>query len=310
MPTPRQSTRLGHIDLARKVLAIAHERGMRRGDHLPEQLLSELCGVSRTPIRSAFKILFENDFLTWREEEGYFLELDDAESLLQAQRRLEEFEQSLAQTILTDRSLRRIGEVESVNALMRKYGASRHIVQNALKVLSQDGIVTQLPGRSWSFQPLLDSPRAQEQSLNFRMAIEPQAILEPNFRLDPKKAGVLRLRMQDMLQAREGGIGSTTFLALDTDFHSFVGECSGNQFARNAIIAHHRLRRATQRAISIPDFRLRQALKEHIEILESLQTGQFELAADLMLVHLRRSRTVRPETVNRGAPPMVRGVRA
>jgi len=310
MPGKRRSARQSHLALAQNVLAYIQERGMRRGDHLPEQLFSEHCGVSRTPIRSAFKILFENDILTWREEEGYFLNVDDASVLSQTLHRLGEGEQSLAQRILADRSQRRIDDVQSVSSLARRYNVSRHSVLNSLKILSQDGIVNQLPGRSWAFHPLLDTQGAVEQSLRFRMALEPQAILEPGFNFDRKKGGVIRRRMQELLQRGDGEINANVFLNLDTDFHSFVGECSANRFLRSALTTHQRLRHATQRNFSIPEFRLRQSLEEHIEILDSLQTGQLELAADLMLIHLRRSHSVRPDALNRGGPPMMHGGRA
>jgi len=305
MEQRRRSAKESHLRLAREILSVAQERGAKRGDHLPEQLYSELCGVSRTPIRSAFKILFERDILSWREDEGYFLDIDGRD-LAQAQDQLDTMERSLAEIILADRSQRRIGDVQSVSALARKYGTSRHSVLNALKILSQTGVVSQLPGRSWVFQPLLDSPRAIDQSLSFRMVIEPLAILEPGFQLDRGKASTLARRMQDMLAVQDSGIRGTVFHNLDTDFHSLIGEGSANRFARSTILAHQKLRRATQTGISIPDFRLRQALREHLDILDNLGSGQFELAADLMVVHLRRSRTARPEAANRGAPPMLR----
>lgn len=306
MEQRRRSAYQGHLRLAQDILGLAQERGAKEGEHLPEQLYSELCGVSRTPIRSAFKILYEKEILSWREDEGYFLAVDGRDGLARAQDQLDEIEQSLAQIILTDRNQRRIGDVQSVSALARKYGASRHAVLNALKILSQDGIVSQMQGRSWVFQPLLDSPRAVDESLSFRMVLEPQAIQEPGFAHDRGRAASLARRMQDMLSAPEGGIRASVFLTLDTDFHSFIGECSANRFARSAILAHQKLRRATQSGLSIPDFRLRQALREHLDILDCLQAGQFDLAADLMVVHLRRSRTARPEAANRGAPPMTR----
>jgi DNA-binding GntR family transcriptional regulator len=227
-----------------------------------------------------------------------------------ALRRLEEAEQSLADMILADRAQRRIEDVQSVSALARKYGASRHSVLNALKVLSQDGIVTQLPGRAWAFQPLLDSPRAVDESLTFRMALEPDAILAPGFALDRKKSEVIRRRGLELLALPEGRLSAAGFLRADCEFHSFIADCSANRFARGSLLAHHRLRRATQKAMSLPEFRLRQAVEEHLGILDSLERNEFDLAADQMVLHLRRSRSSRPDAANRGAPPLMRSLRA
>ncbi|MEP3437149.1 MAG: GntR family transcriptional regulator [Hoeflea sp.] len=283
---------------------------MKAGDHLPEKLFSDSCGVSRTPIRAAFRVLEENNILYRREEEGYFLAISESDELLRAAQTLEGMGQTLADRILSDRAERRIGDVQSVSALARKYNASRHSVLFALKILSQDGVATQLPGRSWAFQPMLDSPKAMDESLAFRLILEPQAILAPGFAVDSKKAGILRGRMEDFLSIREGRITAAGFTRLDTEFHCFIAECSANRFARGTLLAHHRLRRATQKDTSVPDFRLRQSLEEHLGILDSLEQNQFDIAADQMVLHLRRSRTRRPEAANRGIPPLIRRPRA
>ncbi len=305
----RRNARQNHLILAQQILSTALERGMSPGDHLPEQSLSDACGVSRTPIRSALKLLEENEFIHWREEEGYFLSISQADEIAEAIRKLEDLDDSLAARILSDRAERRIGDVQSVSALVRRYGATRNSVLNALKILSRDGIVAQLPGRAWAFQPMLDSPKAIEESLTMRLTLEPQAILAPGFVLDSKRAGLLRTQMEDMLRTSEGRITATGFHRIDTEFHGFIAECSGNRFLRGTLLAHQRLRRATQKDRSIPDFRLRQSLDEHLEILDSLERGQYELAADQMVLHLRRSRTRRPEAANRGIPPLMRSSR-
>ncbi|MCA0922331.1 GntR family transcriptional regulator [Pseudooceanicola nanhaiensis] len=309
MPESRRNARQNHLALAMRILALVRERNMSPGDHLPEQSFSEACGVSRTPIRSAFKLLEEKGILSWREEEGFFLELGRDDGLDEAAQELESLEDSLAHRILTDRAARRIDDLQSVSALARRYSTSRTSVLNALKILSRDGIVTQMPGRSWAFQPILDTPNAADESLQFRLQLEPQAILTPGFRLDAQKSGLLRGQMQDALQSAAGSIGNAGFLRLDVEFHMLVAEGSANRFVRGALMAHQRLRKATQKDFSIPDFRLRQSLEEHLDILDALEQMQFDVAADLMTLHLRRSRRRRPEAANRGIPPLMRGPR-
>lgn len=307
MARMRSHTRLNHLKLARQIITAALERDMQVGDHLPEQIFSRTCGVSRTPIRSAFKILEENGIVLRRAEEGYFLNIEPEQVLAAGALEIEELEDSLATRILSDRAARRISDVHSVSALARRYSASRSTVLNALKILSTDGIVVQLPGRAWAFQPILDTPNAIEESLAFRLVVEPQAILAPQFAMDSQKAGLMRHQMQDFLGRGDGRMSSQGFLRLDCDFHSFIAECSGNRFARGSLLAHQRLRLTTQKDISIPDFRLRQSLEEHLSILDSLERMQLALAADQMVLHLRRSQIRRPQTANRGIAPLSRG---
>lgn len=310
VPETRRNTRQSHLSLAKQILNVALERGMKPGDHLPEQAFSEVCGVSRTPIRSAFKLLEEKSILHWRQEEGYFLSVAAGGQAARALRDLEEAEDSLAHRILSDRAERRIDEVQSVSALARRYGASRNAVLLALKILSQDGIVTQLPGRAWAFQPMIDSPKSIDESFDFRLTMEPQAILAPGFSLDIKRAGLLRTQAEEFLNADEERITHGGFRRIDNEFHVLIAQCSANRFVRGGLLVHHRLRKASRRGSSTPNFRLRQAMAEHLEILDSLERNQFDLAADQMVVHLRRSRIRRPEAANRGIPPLLRGPRA
>ncbi|MEX1235844.1 MAG: GntR family transcriptional regulator [Roseovarius sp.] len=309
MSEMRRNIRQNHLTLAQKILSVALERGLRPGDHLPEETFSKACGVSRTPVRSAFKILEERDILEWRPEEGYFLALNSPEEISTTIRALEEAEHSIAHLILSDRAERRIGAVQSISALTRRYNAPRAAVLNALKILSKDGLVRQLPGRAWAFQPMIDSPDATDDSFDFRIAMEQQAIMAPDFVLDSQRAGLLREQMNGFLNTSEGGVTPTDFRRIDIEFHTLIAECSGNRFLRGSLTAHHRLRQASQKIAPSPEFRLRQAMVEHLEILDSLERNQFQLAADQIVVHLRRSRIRKPQAANRGIPPLAKGPR-
>lgn len=307
MPSSRSNTRQNHLKLARQIIEFVLERGMAEGAHLPESLLSDACGVSRTPIRSALKILEEGNIVQRREEGGFFLLLAPEKMAADGVAELEDMESSLAARILSDRAERRIVDIQSVSALVRRYDAPRSAVLNALKILSSDGIVVQLPGRAWAFQPILDTPNAVDESLAFRLSLEPQAILAPGFQADSLKIDLMRQQTEDFLQRPDGKLSSVTFLHLDCAFHSFIAESSGNRFARGVLLAHQRLRLSTQKDHTIADFRLRQSLEEHLDILDSLERMQLQLAADQMVLHLRRSHIRKPQTINRGILPLGRG---
>ncbi len=309
MTEARRNVRQNHLALAQKILSVAMARGLKSGDHLAEQTFSEACGVSRTPIRSAFKVLEERDILQWRQEEGYFLTLGTADEIASVIRALEDAENSVADRILSDRAERRISDVQSVSALTRRYKVPRASVLNALKILAKDGIVRQLPGRAWAFQPMVDSPAGLEDSFDFRLIMEPQAITAPEFALDSKRAGLLREQMNSTLSEGDGRLTPAIFRRIDIEFHTLIAECSGNRFLRGTLAAHHRLRKASQKSAAIPDFRLKQAMLEHLEILDSLERNQFQLAADQIIVHLRRSRIRKPQAANRGIPPLGQGSR-
>lgn len=306
MPATRRVARLNHLELARQVVAAAVELGLKAGDHLAEQKMSRACGVSRTPMRAAFKILEKQGVLSWRAEEGYYLAIGVSDGLAREQAKIEDGEQGLSHRILADRAARRIPEVQSVSALVRRYEVSRTTVLNALQILSRDGIVLQLPGRAWQFQPLLDTPSSVSESFAFRLHLEPQAILAPGFALDSMRANALRAQMRDFLERGEGRATAMDFHRIDLEFHSLIAECSGSRFYRGALMAHHRLRKLAQKGMTIPAFRMLKAMEEHVDILDSLERHQLELAADQMVLHLRRSSIRRPEAATRGIPPLFR----
>ncbi|MGQ0564930.1 MAG: GntR family transcriptional regulator [Gemmobacter sp.] len=304
VPVVQDRSGNSHALLARQVFDLAQLRGLKRGDRLPEQVFARACGVSRTPMRAAFKLLSENDFLWHEQGFGYRLAVDPeagADTLL---RRLDRLERPLADRILADRSARRLDDVLSVAALSRRYGVTRGVVSNALFVLQQEGIVARAPGQAWSFRPILDTAAALGESLEFRLILEPEAIRTPGFALDAARARQNRIDTAEALATPPGGLAAAVFHRIDTGFHALIARGASNRFVRDVLLAHHRLRRITQTEIATPEFRLRQALEEHIAILDSLERRQMDVAADRMVLHLRLSRNQRPDAANRGSPPL------
>ena len=307
MAVTRRASHQSHLSLAKQVVDVVFERGLRSGDHLPEQVFSDACSVSRTPIRSAFKLLESKGILEWRQERGYFLADLSPDAVTAALSELEGGEASLADRILADRADRRLSDIQSVSALARRYSTSRSAVLFALKVLDRDGVVAQLPGRAWAFQPMIDSPKALTESFELRLQMEPLALTSPGFALDGKKAAVLRGQMEDFMLLDEAAATAARFRRADIDFHILIAESSANRFVRSTLMAHHRLRMASKTGGTIPAYRMRKAMEEHLDILDSLDRKQNDLAADQMTVHLRKSNIRRPEAANRGISPLLRG---
>ena len=297
--------RRGHGDLARRILEQVRARGMQPGDHLAEQRFADLCGVSRTPIRSAFKLLESNGVLSWAPDVGYSLAVSPDVSQAAAFNLPDSFERQLADRILADRTGRRIGESVSVSALMRRLKVSRQSVLLALKILQSENVISQTPNQAWSFRPILDTGNAVGDSIDFRLILEPAAILAAGFVLDRQRAHILRKEAEAFLGAAESAGALAEFQRLDVEIHSLIAASSGNRFLRDCLLPHHRLRQLPGGTAAVTGFRLKQSMQEHIDILESLDAKQFEVAADLMRLHLRQSRIRRPSAVNRGSPALM-----
>ncbi|WP_334173911.1 GntR family transcriptional regulator [Pseudoxanthobacter sp.] len=295
-----------HIDLAQQVIAVARESGMQPGEHLPEQLVASRCNVSRTPVRKAFQILAEQGLLSPDAEGGFVLAVDPAafsgfDPVLAASD-----EEAFYEAVLRDLAARRIAEGQTVAALQRRYDASRATVLNVLQRLVEEQLVERAAGQQWIFKPVGMSGEALGHSFEFRLLTEPAALLSPGFRADPAVLAGLRQAMEALVAGGEPEFDRRLFERCDDEFHAMIARACGNPFLEEALLNHHRRRRTAQPHSSVSVFRLLQSTREHLQILEQIERGQMELAADLMRVHLRLSRTQRPRLLGRGVPAGLR----
>jgi len=82
-----------------------------------------------------------------------------------------------------------------------------------------------------------------------------------------------------------------------------VARSCGNPFMAEALANHHRRRRALPPSTPVNSYRLMQSNLEHLQILEQIERGQMDLAANLMRVHIQLSQSLRPRLAGRGVPP-------
>ncbi|MEW9838128.1 GntR family transcriptional regulator [Mesorhizobium marinum] len=176
------------------------------------------------------------------------------------------------------------------------------MVQKSLKILASGNWIEKAPGQSWLFRVGHEGPEALAESYDYRLLLEPAALLSPGFRLDEAQASALRLAMETQLASPESSFDIREFQRLDLDFHGMVARGSANRFVGDALADHLKLRRLPGALHGVNVFRLKQSTREHLAILDQLEGKQFEAAADLMRLHLRLSRSQRPQAASRGAP--------
>lgn len=309
MQSAARKPRTSHLDLAQRILDAVREQGFALEARLPEQQVATLCNVSRTPVRAALALLAERGIVVRDAEGGYRLAVEPSTQVDLAADLPSAEEDDLAAAVLRDRSARRLDATVTAGALARRYRVDRTTVLKALRRLAEEGFLERAPGQSWLFRPAPDSPDALAESYDFRLTLEPAAILAPGFRLDGARAAALRQGMEALLVAPDREFDVGEFQRLDRDFHVMVAAGSANRFVADALAAHHRLRRLPAAMPVVGVFRLRQSMREHLAILDHLESRQFEVAADLMRVHLRLSRSQRPQAANRGAPVLTATIR-
>ncbi len=296
-------TNFRHVELAQKILDVASERGMHPGERLAEQALASLCNVSRTPIRKALQILAERELVTADTDGGYLLAVDPVATARLEDTSEGEGENEIYAAILRDLSAGRISESQTVAALQRRYDVSRQTVQNALMKLAEESLAERGSGQQWVLKQFAISGDATAKSYEFRLATEPLALTLPDFKRDIPAMTALRQSMLILRGMNETTFDRKLFDRTDFDFHLLIARSCGNPFMAEALTNHHRRRRAMPPAVHINAFRLMQSNLEHIQILEQIERGQMELAADLMRVHIQLSQTQRPRLAGRGVPP-------
>lgn len=292
-----------HVELAQKILDYASERGMTPGERLAEQTLASHCNVSRTPVRKALQVLAERDLVSADADGGYVLSIDPMTVARLDDADEQDGDPEVYSAILRDLAAGRIGEAQTVAALQRRYDVSRQTVQNALQKLSEDNLAERGAGQQWLLKQFALGADAVAKSYEFRLATEPLALTLPDFRRDLPALTSLRQSMLILRSMSEADFDRRLFERTDFDFHMLVARGCGNPFMAEALVNHHRRRRSNTAATHVNTYRLMQSNLEHIQILEQIERGLMDLAADLMRVHIQLSQSQRPRLAGRGVPP-------
>jgi len=308
MQTTRSRPRSNHLDLAQRILAVVRDGGFRSGDRLAEQQIASMCNVSRTPVRAALRLLADQGVLKWQQDVGYALAIDPSGTVEAAADLPSADEDRLAESILRDRAARRLDETVTASGLSRRYDKDRRTVLKSLRILESENWIDKAPGQSWLFRAAQEGPEALAESYDYRLLLEPAA-LDAEFRLDEARTAAMRFGMEAQLASPEASFELREFQRLDLEFHGMVARGASNRFICEAILHHLKLRRLPGALHSVNVFRLKQSTREHLAILDQLEARQFEAAADLMRVHLRLSRSQRPQAASRGAPVLPAGAR-
>lgn len=275
--------------LASQIVELLRTAKRVAGEHLAEQEFADAFRVSRTPVREAFNLLEEMSVLEKRPNRGYFL-TRDANTLEHQHLQVGEEEDSVYFDIAADRLSGALPERFTENQLMRRYKVSRNRLVKLLLRMQHEGWLDRLPGHGWEFQPTLSSPEVYEQSFRFRLLIEPVALLEPGYALAPEVIENLRNQQQAML---DGGIFSYTrshTFQIGASFHETLVAGAQNPFLLESIRRVNRLRRLMEYRLTVNRSRMIQQCKEHLALLDIIESGNVKDASAFLERHLEGAR--------------------
>lgn len=192
----------------------------------------------------------------------------------------------------------RAGDVLSMEQLEERYGVSRTVVREVVKVLESIGVATSRRRVGVTFQPedrwealspviihwRLEGPRRMDQLgevSELRRGIEPQAARLAAERASASDAALLQAAAQGMSQTGpEGDLHA--YLRHDIDFHRTLLSASGNALlASFAPFVAEALTGRTDHDL-MPDVPEQQAIDWHLEVATAIVEGRPDLAEETM----------------------------
>ncbi|MFT4285832.1 MAG: FCD domain-containing protein [Protaetiibacter sp.] len=192
----------------------------------------------------------------------------------------------------------REGESVTIDELESRYGVSRSVIRETLKVLESKGMVASrrrvgvaiLPVRNWTlYDPAIirwrlasDGRQGQLRSLiELRLAIEPEAARLAAERATVDDASALMGVAAQLWAAGRGG-RMEEFIELDIEYHRLLLAASGNEmFAHlDSLIGEIISGRAAYGLM--PQNHSTDGLQLHVDVATAVQAGNTDLAHDAM----------------------------
>ena len=274
------------LQLAPQVIDMVRARSMRAGEPLREQTFAQALGVSRSPIRRVFALLAEWNLATQEPNRGYFLKQDageiQASAFPLASDPFEDFYLRVVDDILA-------GEIPShffEAQLLRRYEVPRGQLLKVLNRLAGEAMVERKPGQGWELKDFVHNTKAHIQSYRFRMAIEPAALLEPGYQVNQAAFANARQQQQALIDGGINTLSRAQLFQIGAQFHELIVQCSGNVFFIDALRQQNQLRRFMGYKANIDRSRLVTQCQEHIQLLDLIESGRREEAAQFLWRHL------------------------
>ncbi|RYF61648.1 MAG: FCD domain-containing protein [Comamonadaceae bacterium] len=276
--------------LARRLLEIARDEHWAHGHRLLENHLAEQLDVSRSPVRALLKYLAGQKVVVLEQGRGARFclspeQLDDVQFTGPPTAN-----EKLYEAIIRSRLTGQLGESFTQTEVIRNFQGSRTLVDSVLQQLASDGILSKRGGRGWTFQPTLDSARSQRESYEFRKLVEPGAIRSPLFAISKERLQALQQEHLTLIKSVEQETADAAFIySVDIGFHRAIASCSGNSFIEDALERQNKLRRLLEYTSYERADRVIAWAHEHLEILAALERNRTEVAAMLMLEHIKNA---------------------
>jgi DNA-binding GntR family transcriptional regulator len=286
--------------VAHRIVEHIRVEGLEAGHHLGAQMLADLFKVSRAPVTEALKVLEEGGVVYSEPNRGYFVSRPIAHiAPSRPELAASDEEDKLYFQIAEDRLSGRLPTRVSENELMRRYSVPRGRLQLLLGQIAEEGWVERLPGHGWAFGTTLSSGEAYAKAYYFRAAIESQAVLTPDFRIDRESFEQVRRQQLALLDGEMFTLPRARLFEINTSFHETIVSWSQNSFFLDASRRINRLRRLIEYRVTSDRSRLKRQSEEHLLILEKIETGNLDEVSHYLRGHITGAFRVKEPDVER-----------
>jgi DNA-binding GntR family transcriptional regulator len=169
-------------------------------------------------------------------------------------------------------------------ALAKQLDVSRTPVQEALRRLAADGLVECSTGRRAQVARFTRDDVIEVYGM--RKLLEGEAAARAATRVEAKELAALRRRLEALRGATAEMEWCRAALDCDNWFHERLTEAAGNRRLQSDIQRYRRLVRSFCRLIG-SEHNLRQAVEEHLKVVEALERRDAEAARAVMVAHIQ-----------------------
>lgn len=283
--------------IAGQIVSLARREGLEPGARLIEQRIAEMLGVSRGPIRAGLQLLATSGVVVGVRNRGYALA--KSTSSLPATRARAAGDRSEAEyyKLAEDRLEGRLPQVVTESELMRRYDLSRPDTVRLLERVASEGWIERLPGNGWRFASAITNIDAYANTDEFRRVIEPAAMRSQGYELPPDTITRLRAEQVRMIEFGIEAMPISEIFRFGAGFHEGLASGAPNPFYLDALKRINSIRRLFVYRSLADRARLAKHVREHLVILDLIERGDHEAAAQRLERHL----TLTPAPKSRAA---------
>lgn len=274
-------------EVAARIIDHIETQQLAKGAHMSAQALADRLAVSRSPVTQALRLLSEKGVVVHEPNRGFFLTAGAAAGSAK--------DLGLAETddlkeiyfrIAEDRLRGDLDDQVSESHLRERYGLTRGELNTLLNRISREGWAAPRRGYGWTFSPVLTTPEALDQTYRLRMALEPNALLEPGFRMPADEITRWRRIEERLIKGEIETLSADELHERGVAFHESLAAASGNTFFLEALRRVNRVRRLLAYRAMIDRSRYYPQAEQHLQILDLVEARRQEEAAEAMRNHL------------------------